>query len=151
VLTKEERRAAHAVFSRVPAQFYFRTTDVDRGHEVGGGRGDVMPGDKRELRSDIDHAGTAGKGLAVRDSAKAATPSRRRVTRDYRVGFPAAKRRTQQEKGIRLCREIITLQCGDCKNRNYHNDEKQEEAYRADGNKEVLKIRCRQANGAQGV
>src|SRR6266446_3314746 len=43
-------------------------------------------------------------------------------------------------------REIITLQCGDCKN---HNDKKQKETLRTAGNKEVLQY-VPQADCAQG-
>src|SRR5258708_2781420 len=64
------RRAAHAVFLGLPAAVLFPDHGRDRGHEAAGGGGDGDAGGQRELRSDADHSGGAGEGLAVRDSRR---------------------------------------------------------------------------------
>jgi len=73
-------RAPHAVFLRLPAAVLFPHHGRDRRYEAAGRRGDGDAGRQRELRSDFDHAGSAGEGAAIRDSR--GRPHRRRRCRD---------------------------------------------------------------------
>jgi len=67
-------REAHAVLQRVPAQFYFRTTDVTGVAALPSGVEMVMPGDNVNLQVDLITPIAMDKGCASR-SAKAAAPS----------------------------------------------------------------------------
>jgi elongation factor Tu len=79
------RRAAYAVLLRVPAAVLFPDHGRDWRYETAGGRGNGDAGRQRELRSDADHAGGIGEGLAVRDSRRWAHRRRRRRYGDHRV------------------------------------------------------------------
>ena len=108
VLTKEEGGRHTPFFNGYRPQFYFRTTDVTGEVKLPAGAEMVMPGDN-VIGGDIaDHAGGDGEGVAVCDPRRRPHRRRRSGHGDYRVGV-----------GSRAMREIITLQCGECKNRNY--------------------------------
>jgi elongation factor Tu len=85
VLTKEEGGAAHAVFHRVSSAVLLPDHGRDGRCEVAAGRGNGHARGQCELRSEPDHSGSAGEGLAVRDSRRRPHRGRRRRNRDYRM------------------------------------------------------------------
>ena len=67
VLSKEEGGRHTPFFKGYRPQFYFRTTDVTGVAELPEGVEMVMPGDNVSAAGGADHAGGAGKGLALCD------------------------------------------------------------------------------------
>ena len=70
------RRAAHAVFQRVPAAVLFQDDGCDGSSGVAGRDGDGDAGRQRQADDQADHTDSDGKGLAVRDPRR--RPHRRR-------------------------------------------------------------------------
>ena len=79
------RRAAYAVFHRLPAAVLLPHDRRDRRREAADRRRDGDAGRQRELRSELDHAGGSGEGLALRDSRRRAHSWRRRGYGNHRV------------------------------------------------------------------
>ncbi len=85
VLTKEEGGRHTPFFTGYRPQFYFRTTDVTGDVKLPTGVEMVMPGDNVSGGNQPDHAGSAGEGVALRDSRRRPHGRRRRRHRDYRI------------------------------------------------------------------
>src|SRR6201987_4877045 len=110
VLTKEEGGGHTPFFTGYRTQFYFRTTDVTGDVKLPQGVEMVMPGDNVSCEVTLITPVALEKGLrfAIREGG-------------HTVGAGAVtdiiEERVRNE-GL-VTREIITLECGDCKNRNY--------------------------------
>ena len=87
VLTKEEGGRHTPFFTGYRPQFYFRTTDVTGDVKLPTGVEMVMPGDNVSCEDHADHAGSAGEGVALRDSRRRPHRRRRRRHRDHRVNY----------------------------------------------------------------
>ena len=126
VLTKEEGGRHTPFFKGYRPQFYFRTTDVTGVAELPEGVEMVMPGDNVSLDDRVDHAGGDGEGVALRDSRRRPHGRRRNGRGDYCVAVRS------------FMRDIITLQCTDCKERNYSTTKNKKKTHGASGDEEVL-------------
>ena len=128
ILTKEEGGRHTPFFKGYRPQFYLRTTDVT-GSRSCRRHGDGDAGRQREPGDRADHAGGNGEGLAVRDPRRRPHSRRRDHFGDCDVvsvepGLHPAETSqrpvpTQAKDWSVMPREIITLQCGECKERNY--------------------------------
>ena len=124
VLTKEEGGRHTPFFTGYRPQFYFRTTDVTGTAELPDGVEMVMPGDNVTIDVNLLTPIAMDKGLRFAIPRGRAHGRGRHGHRDHRVGRDrASEREPRQELGTRdgeaTMRDNVTLQCGDCKRRNY--------------------------------
>jgi ribosomal protein L33 len=144
VLSKEEGGRHTPFFKGYRPQFYFRTTDVTGVAELPAGVEMVMPGDNVQLQVELITPVAMEKGLAVRDPRRRTHGGRGHdfgdcqvrtavtvvsselsgATKRPAIGQLKEKLRTDTEltelllEGFEM-REIVTLQCTECKERNY--------------------------------
>ena len=136
VLTKEEGGRHTPFFTGYRPQFYFRTTDVTGVATLPEGVEMVMPGDNTQMDGGADHADRDGEGAALRHPRGRPHRRRRHRHRDHRVG-------------AKTMRDNITLQCPDCKRRNYATTKNKKKTTERLELQQVLPV-LPQAHGAQG-
>ena len=143
MLTKEEGGRHTPFFNGYRPQFYFRTTDVTGVATLPEGVEMVMPGDNVEMTIELITPIAMEKELrfAIREGGR--TVGAGVVAQDHRVTRPEGLKAKHE------VREIITLACNDCKQRNYTYDEEQEDHARTAWSRKVLPL-LPKAHRAQG-